>query len=178
MINRRRVATGCLMLLWTAVSAQKTETKAQGQPSSQQPQAPAPQQTPPALQAPIQPSPVQPLSFQPPQIQPATVVTTTLSATIPLINPIAPAVPQFGSELRGKIKGDEQHFHEQSVVAKSEFGLRQAEERKGLAATLADKGFWERRRLTQQFHADQAKRRQDFNEEQEKKRRTYEWRYP
>ncbi|MDD5301790.1 MAG: hypothetical protein PHS14_01670 [Elusimicrobia bacterium] len=183
MIKRHRagLATGCLMLLWTAVAAQQTQTPqtpaAPGQPAP----IPAP---PPALPivpaAPALPvAPVLPVvPVQPLPVPPAAVSTTTVPGLAPILKPIAPPPPPLGSELRGKLKEDERHFGEKSAAAKREFDLREAEEKKGFEATLADKGFWERRSLTRAFRADQAKRHREFNDEQETKRRTYEWRYP
>jgi hypothetical protein len=84
----------------------------------------------------------------------------------------------LGSDLRGKIKEDGEHFREQDAASQREFELSQAEERKAFETKLEDKGFWERRRLKRQFRAAQALRRKEFNAEQAKKRRMYEWRYP
>lgn len=197
----KSVVAGCLMMLWATAWAQKTENPS-GQTSSQQSQIAPLQRENPASQTGgqipnQQPSPVQPSGVAPQQTQPfprlventgvpqlqqrsavsATTAPVTTSAVNPMMPVPAPSAP-LGSELRSKIKEDEQHFHEQSAAAKREFDLRQAEERKEFEATSADKGFWERRRLMRQFRADQTKRRQEFNEAQEKKRRTYEWRYP
>ena len=94
-----------------------------------------------------------------------------------VVIPRAPQPPN-GSELRGKIKEDERHYREQAVESRHQFDLRLGEERTDFEATLADRGFWEKRRLLKEQRADQAKRRKAFNDEQERKRRTYEWRYP
>ena len=93
-------------------------------------------------------------------------------------NPAVVTPPPLGSDLRGRIKADEQHYAEKSAAARREFEQRQAAEYAEFSATLADKGFWERRRLTKAFKAAQAERLRAFNAEQEKNRRTYEWRYP
>ena len=110
--------------------------------------------------------------------QPAAPTAAPVSADIGLPSPTPAQNPPANSDLRSKMKEDEQHFHDKSAAAKSEFELRQTEEKKAFAATLSDKGFWERGRLKRQFRAAQAKRRREFEEEQAKKRRTYEWRYP
>ena len=185
MIKRRSVLTGCLILLWTTVSAQQNE-----KPKPRTPTAPD-QHTGGARETPIppasaQPAPIRtpqlaPSPFQPPQAQPTTVTGTTEPATIPVLPPVpsrAPSVPPIGSDLRNKLKEDKQHFGEKSASAKHEFDLRQAEEKKAFEATPRDTGFWETRRLNRQFREAQAKTRREFTAEQETNRRTYEWRYP
>jgi hypothetical protein len=94
------------------------------------------------------------------------------------LKPMSGQDAPLGSDLRSKIKEDGEHFREQGAAAKREFDLRQAEEKKTFEATLADAGFWEKRRLRREFRAAQAKRLREFSAEQAKKRRTYEWRYP
>jgi hypothetical protein len=166
MLTARSVIAGGLMLLWAAVSAQQT---------NQAPQTGGPiqNQQPLPVQAPVTPtSPPTPSASGPvPAAVPAPVV----------VNPVlvvpAPS-PTFSNDLRGRIRGDEEHYYEQKAAAKSEFDLRQATEQRDFEATLAGKGFWESRRLRRQFRAAQAKSRLEFDTEQETKRRTYEWRYP
>lgn len=171
---RRGVAAGFLMLLWAPVWAQQTD-KPTGQPSAPQPK-PAPQQTPPLWPSNTTvPQPAPPA--QP--VPPAPIATTTAPVTV--LIPPPPAVqknPPLGSEQLGKIRENEQHYREQNAAAELEFDARQAQERKEFAATVAGKGFWERRRQTREFRAGQARRRKEFDAEQEKKRLTYEWRYP
>jgi hypothetical protein len=127
-----------------------------------------------------QPVLIQPLQNTKP-VPPSTVNITTVPLANPLVTPVPvqpTPPPPLGSELRNKLKVDEAHFIEKSAVAKSDFALRETAEKKEFDTTLGDKGFWERRRLTRAFRAEQAKRRRTFNDEQEAKRRTYEWRYP
>ena len=97
------------------------------------------------------------------------------TAPILILKPLPPAL---GSDLHGKIKDDEQHFTEKSAAAKREFHLRQLEEKKAFEATPRSVGYWELRRLRRQFLTAQAVSRREFDAEQEKKRRTYQWRFP
>ena len=61
---------------------------------------------------------------------------------------------------------------------RSAFEQRQLGERKDFAQSIKDKSFWERRMLTREFNAEQARKKKAFNDEQEKKRLMYEWRTP
>lgn len=125
---------------------------------------------------PVQPQPVPSLPVPSPAVSP---VLSTAPVSIIATPPVPkPQPPPLGSELRGKLKVDEEHFNEKSAAARKDFDLREAEEKKAFEATLADAGFWERRRLTRAFRGEQAKRARLFNDEQEAKRKTYEWRYP
>lgn len=173
--NRRIAAASALMLLAAAAAAENkqappTYPRAEGTISVQQP-APAPAA--PAPAAPAAPA----LAVPAPVVQPPVILTTS-TALAPILKPIAPPPPPLGSELRGKIREDEKHFNEKSSDARRHFELRQAAELKDFEATLADKGFWERRRLSRAFSAEQAARRREFLKEQAEKRKLYEWRFP
>lgn len=175
MNDRGCAAVACLMLFWAAaVPAQQVGDPAGKPPAQEQPLI-APDQRP--VAAP-QPSPPRLDTGVPaPQRSPA-VATTTVPVTILNLPMARPEPAALGSELRSRIREQEQHFREKGAEAAREFNLRQAEERKEFAAATAEKGFWERRRLTREFHATQAKQRLAFNKEQEKRRRANEWRFP
>lgn len=175
------VAAAGLLLLCSAASADPSPTN--------QPSPPPLTVTPGASVVPVTPSlPVQPAPapVNPPvapalpvQQAPLPAAPSTTTITIPVSPPAQKAPPPpLGSELRNKLKVDEQHFIEKSAAAKLEFDQRELAERKEYDATIAGKGFWERRRLTKEFRAQHAKLRREFNDEQEAKRKTYEWRYP
>lgn len=175
--NRRiAAASGLMLLAAAAVAAVAAENKqapptyprAEGTVSVQQP-APAPPEPAPA-------PPPAPALVVPAPVQPPTLTTSTVLA--PIIKPIDPPPPPLGSELRGKIREDEKHFNEKSSDARRHFELRQADELKDFEATLAAKGFWERRRVSRAFGAEQAAQRREFLKEQAEKRKLYEWRFP
>jgi hypothetical protein len=183
---RAGAAAGLLLLLWTAASGldETPPAPAPSQPAAtdRYPSSPVPLTTLPKTSAqpvPFNAGPARPSPLKPAATPAAPAAVTPAPAVLGYPqNPAAAPAPALGSELRGRIKEDERHFGDKSAEAKRAFERRQAEEYKEFAATLANKGFWERRRLTKEFKAAQAKRRKEFNDEQEAKRRTYEWRYP
>ncbi|MCR4295501.1 MAG: hypothetical protein NUW21_08200, partial [Elusimicrobia bacterium] len=146
----------------------------------------APLPVPPLL---VKPMPGQPVRVEPlpdPRTGARTAPSTTLNiatapAVVPLIAPgpaPAPPPPVLGTEISSKLRADEEHFNDKIKLARREFDLRQAEERKAFEAAPPGAGFWERRRLGRKFRAAQERGRREFVAEQENKRKTYEWRYP
>ena len=81
-------------------------------------------------------------------------------------------------DLVAKSKSAGKYFQDQAKENRSSFELRQLGERKDFEQTIKSMSFWERRRLTKEFNAEQSKKKKAFNDEQEKKRRMYEWRFP
>ena len=69
-------------------------------------------------------------------------------------------------------------FLERNAVAVVEFSRREALERKTFEASVADKNFWERRRLRKAFRALQSRRRREFVAEQEAERKADRARNP
>ena len=192
-LNRACAIAGCLIMLCGPIAAEETTPHqppvVSGQPLLVQPlppPTPQPLPIPPLLVKPMQGQPVliEPMADPRPGT-PAIPPAAVLIATAPVPNttativpaPQAPA-PVLGEELRKKLKADEKHFEDKSAAAQRAFDLRQAEEKKTFESTLLDKGFWKRRRLKRAFRAEQAQRRIEFDNEQNAKRRTYEWRYP
>lgn len=175
---RRNVVVGCLFLLCASAAAQQTENPPKPQPA--QPVKP--------------PFSTQPPTFAPPPLAPAfptitppagataqqnlPVVVSTIPVTLPVPKPAPTAEEPLGKELHDRVRESASHYRDQSASDKRAFDLSQTVERKEFEATLSDKGFWERGRLKRDFREAQRKRRKEFDAEQEKKRRTYEWRYP
>lgn len=202
---RAGVATASLLLLWTAASgldeAPPAPAPAKPAPATtdRYPSSPVPLTTlpkTPARSAPFGAGPTRPSLLKPeavpaapapaepvkPEAEKAAQAPAAVAPTPTVLgypqNPAVVTPPPLGSDLRGRIKEDEQHYAEKSAAVKREFDQRQAAEYAEFTATLAGKSFWERRRMTKAFKAAQAERRREFNAEQETKRRTYEWRYP
>lgn len=118
---------------------------------------------------------------------------STESAPVPLPSPTTPFVPvppfpspglapvsgdrPFITDLDGKRRQDEQHFNNQLRERRAAFEQRQKEDAEGHAAFLKGKGFWERRRLSNEFKAEQARKRKAFNAEEDALRKKTEWRF-
>jgi len=193
---KNKIVTGCLMFLWTAVSAAEQAPPAQRTPTAPTRPAPVPAPAPAtpvpapvtAPPAPVTTPPVPVTEAPAPMNVPLVAPTVPLlpsafqQTTPPLLNTgtLAPSVrpvdPPLGSELSAKVKEERRRYVETSASAKLEFEARQAEEKKDFDETPRDTGFWETRRLRREFRAAQAKSRLEFNAEQEKKRQTYGWR--
>ncbi len=116
---------------------------------------------------------------QPQATVPASGQTTPIVLTSPAPAPApAPGARIPGAALRAEIKVDEQHYLAQTVEARRAFELRQAAQSKDFELTVKEKSFWDKRRMRNEFAAKQAKEKKEFDEEQEKKRKMYGWRYP
>jgi len=180
--NRAGVALGFLMLVRAAPAQQKENPPAQTTQDT------------PVLQSqgPITPMPAHPAPFEPPLAQPAAVVPAPVEqprlqqpavSTAPATVLVLPGQPKpverpLGSDLHGRIDAERANFKEKMSSARRDFDARQASEAKEFAAEPRTEGFWEARRLRKKFRAGQALRLKEFNDEQEQKRKTYEWRFP
>ena len=89
-----------------------------------------------------------------------------------------PQTAPANGDLPAQGKSAERHFKDQAAENRAAFEARQLGERKDFEQSVKTKTFWERRRLTKAFNAEQAVKKEAFNAEQEKKRQMYEWRYP
>ncbi len=135
------------------------------------------------------PAPVTKSQLEPrplPVPSPAPVPAPLPSPTTPLIpvplvpgpfNNPASAVRPFITDLEGNRQQAAQRFNAQMQDRRQTFEQRQKDDAAAFGATLEGKGFFERRRLSSEFKAEQNRKRKAFNEEDDARRKKTEWRF-
>lgn len=140
--------------------------------------------------APVKDSRLEPRPLQAPSTSTAAAPTPTPA---PLPSPAAPSVPApqfpgpfnnpstsdrpFITDLEGNRRQSEQRFNAQMQERRQTFEQRQKDDAAAFKTTLEGKGFFERRRLSNEFNAEQGRKRKAFNEEDDARRKKTEWRF-